>query len=779
MRRIFTFDIEVDWDKKEAFSLVITKGNAPIQMIGCFDFFKQKFYSFFYHKDVKLIDYSTKNINKINKKHYELLKKFFKEKNFNVIEGKFNSSESKITWDCRYLDFNDERKMMTAFMKVVKELSPDIYNGFFIRTFDLVYIINRCKSLSVSSSYLSCLRNVYISNGEAYITGSVIYDIPDTYANFMGSHRHANSLKKLAETHLKRDDAHKITKTSDSIIDETWYDDDWDKFKEYCLIDVELCVLLEKQLGLINMCDKFEKFTGVNPRFVMNHSSVIESFFNMIKPLYEEKVLHNEYRIAFQTKSHKDMRKESGGLVLESIRGLYKSGLMLILDLSKEYPKIIETLNISIETLVEEVIKEEEKKNYIHCLTNDKYYQKEPIGFVPFALKILYKIRDQIEEERDRFEYGTKEWKEMNDKRQTVKDVINAVSGQFDYVNSIIAKEGIADSIRGTGRTEIIISNDYTIKFSDICDVDLQVIYGDTDSVFVWLKNVEDWKIGKKVADEIVKWIQKGFDIFAKKMNVDSHKFEISLEKILDVFLSTGKKKKYFGHVLWADGKEVSEENSFYIRGFESRRSDSSEFTDKVQKEIFGLICQTKRRKGGWNEVRNEIIRKIRIDYPSEFNEENFLEIGIPRKLKMPFDKYKVTNPHLEGCNYANKYLNANFSAGSKPKLIYLDYVKDNKQGFPNTKHLSVEEGMTIPEGIFVVDKRKMMEKTIRSKLRKTLDVVGIDDNEIDTGYKKKTIFDFFNKSKEDNMIMVDENNIDKILEISNERLEEIKYETQ
>ncbi|KKL54684.1 hypothetical protein LCGC14_2262920, partial [marine sediment metagenome] len=90
-----------------------------------------------------------------------------------------------------------------------------------------------------------------------------------------------------------------------------------------------------------------------------------------------------------------------------------------------------------------------------YCKENDVYYLKEPIGFVPFALKVLYKIRDRIEKERDVFEFGSDKYKDMNKKVVTVKGVILAVTGQFDYADSIILNPICADSYRMMGKREI------------------------------------------------------------------------------------------------------------------------------------------------------------------------------------------------------------------------------------------------------------------------------------------------------------------------------------
>jgi len=323
IRRRFTFDIEVNYDEIEPFDLVIKKGSSPIQMIGCYDKYKNKYYSFFYHKKVKII--LPENIkSKTNKKLYLLLKKHFGTQKFVVKEGNFLSKESKRNWKCRYLYFNSEKLMIKAFMTFIKDITPDIYSGFFIETFDLVYIINRCRRLKISCKYLSPLYEVYVSHGKAKIRGSIVYDIPKMYAKYMGTHRHANSLKKIAESHLKRDDEHKITKTSESIIHEDWYDNDWKKFIEYCLTDVELCVLLEEELGLMDMNEGFERFTGTNPEFITFASHLIESIFNFIKPIYEKQILKNEYKIAFDTKRRMKIEPAGGGKVLTSKIGFYQ-----------------------------------------------------------------------------------------------------------------------------------------------------------------------------------------------------------------------------------------------------------------------------------------------------------------------------------------------------------------------------------------------------------------------------------------------------------------------
>lgn len=790
-KRIFCFDIEVEWNEIDPFKIVVKKGSSPIQTIGCWDSYNNRYYSFFYHKDLQLKedihktifkDKKIKELDNHKERENKILKFLRKKLNTNEFifhDGKFVSSESGNTYDCTYILFQREKVMLKSFMYFINDLSPDIYTGFNVEEFDLVYIINRCKSLRINYKYLSVLRNAYVSHGRASIRGNIIHDFQALYGDYMGTHRHKNSLKKVAESHLS------LSKTSDNILEEDWYykKQKWKEFIDYCLVDVELCVLLEDSLGLIRQAESLSNFTGVDPKFVHYDSHIMESIAYFIKPIYEREILNEKYKIAFPTKKYQKIPRSAGGFVFKSKKGLYLLGLIIILDLSKMYPNIVKSLNISPETLIKK-IKESEKSYYIHCKENNVYYDKSRIGFVPFLFDFIISIRTRVEKQRNKHKYGTKKYKELNQKRQAVKDTVNAVTGQYDYAQSIIVSPECADSIRLTGQKEIKLGAIWALIFSKMLSkvhpIDIDILYGDTDSIFPNIRNVEDVDVCVRLSKEICKWIQIGFDLLAKELNIDKHYFNMGIEKVMDVFASTGKKKKYFGHVLWSDGEYVNEESSFYIRGFESRRTDSSEMTDKAQKEIFGIICDAK--KIGWEKAKKRIFIKVRREYPKEFVWDNALRIGIPKGINKKISDYKVTNPWIEGADYANRYLNANFGKGSKPKLIYIKNVKNvginkNYSKYPPTDRICIEDGVKVPKEIFVIDKDKMIEKTVLDKIEDVLEVVDLSISEVVDGLKETSILDFINNntSKRKKIDIIDDKDLEKILKESDKHLNKFK----
>jgi len=728
MKRLCCLDIEVDWDRKQIFETVLKSGSCPIQTIQTYDSFNNKFYNFFYHPDEKpRIEKNKDYISEETGKKYHLI----------------------TLW------FNNEIKMLKKFMKYIYDTSPDVYTGHFIETFDLPYIINRCRNIGVPYRFFSPLMDVWVSKDRrgiptAKIRGSIVFDFAPLYAKIMGGSRFAGSLSSLAKTHLGLD------KLSHSILDEDWYENDRIKFRDYCFVDVELVLLLEEELGILDTANIMCDFSGVDPKFVTSYYKGIHTLALMRKKDYIRDILKNRYNIAISTKElHREYKKQKGATVLSAERGVIRDGLVIVMDLSRVYPNIIKGFNISVETLIDK-IDDHVSKNIVYSKENDTYYDNEVIGFIPYIIDDLFRLRNKFEEERSKFDYGTKEYKERNRKRQCAKDYVNAVSGIFEYINSAFFKPKNADTIRSNGRkmfNEAIIGAQITVVVDEI-ERSYKVKYGDTDSIFIYIYDTEDIDLTVRISDEIRKNIIKKFDDFAKESRIENQYFNIALETINDIYLSTGVKKKYLLHTIYADGKRV---DVMTIKGFELRRSDTSDITFKVQTELFDLIGD-KIKKLDKKTFRKEVKKCIRKNIDL-IEWDDFFLLGIPKKLgKNPNEYKKVTNPWVEGAKYANKYLGGKFIAGSIPRLIYIKDVKSTeslpselkidmygipKSRYPRTNVICVADGMIVPAGVFVVDKEMMIDRIVMNKIKDVVSLFGIDIREILTGRRKTTLDEY------------------------------------
>jgi len=102
-------------------------------------------------------------------------------------------------------------------------------------------------------------------------------------------------------------------------------------------------------------------------------------------------------------------------------------------------------------------------------------------------------------------------------------------------------------------------------------------------------------------------------------------------------------------------------------------------------------------------------------------------EIAIPSALSMDLDKYKVNSIQKKAIQYSNAHLETKFGAGDKPKRLYISNTTDPK--YPWTDVIALDWYMVLPPE-FEVDYPRMLD-TVKSKIEKLIDVVGISWNDL------------------------------------------------
>ncbi|MEM3045256.1 MAG: DNA polymerase domain-containing protein, partial [Candidatus Bathyarchaeia archaeon] len=142
--------------------------------------------------------------------------------------------------------------------------------------------------------------------------------------------------------------------------------------------------------------------------------------------------------------------------------------------------------------------------------------------------------------------------------------------------------------------------------------IGLDIIYGDTDSIFV--------RYDKDKVDELIRWVREGLGL------------EIRLEKIYNRVLFTEAKKKYAG--LLSDG-------SLDIVGMEVVRGDWAEIARRAQEETLRILLEGRGTKDAVDNIK-QLISEIRSGKIS------LKEFIIWKTLTRPLEDYKVRAPHVE-----------------------------------------------------------------------------------------------------------------------------------
>lgn len=229
---------------------------------------------------------------------------------------------------------------------------------------------------------------------------------------------------------------------------------------------------------------------------------------------------------------------------------------------------------------------------------------------------------------------------------------------------------------------------------------------------------------GLKLNKEINIFLQ---EFFQKAKNPERIKFK--LEKIWQPFVSTDKKKMYFGRVIWQDGKEV---DRVVMRGLRPRRRDSSDLTDRVVTKVCDLVL--------YEDVSKVIpyVREIVRNFTKIDLEELMISIGVNKPLK----KYKVNTMHKRGSEYANDYIyeEERIMEGSRVFTMYCK-VKNPSKEFPQTDVIAVELPEDLPKDVFAINRDKMLEKTVEKPLETVFDAIGLKWKDIKLQKNVKKLF--------------------------------------
>lgn len=304
---------------------------------------------------------------------------------------------------------------------------------------------------------------------------------------------------------------------------------------------------------------------------------------------------------------------------------------------------------------------------------------------------------------------------------------MNSLFGVLLWDSFRLYDQEIGEAVTATSRAGIRHTEDV------IEDQGYNVIYGDTDSCLVELDGSKQEAIDTAVELESV--VNDAYDDFATEvLNAEDHYLQIEFEKLYRRFLQAGKKKRYAGHVIFAQGNDVDKVD---ITGFEYKRSDVAEVTKQVQHEVITQLVLN----DDIDEVR-EYLHKVIDDF--ETGQYSISEIGMPKGLGKHMHEYDGEPAHVRGAKRANLLFGANFTKGSKPKRLYLsgvdpDYfvnIENDRDISPrrnpiyadfkqNPDIICFEYAEQVPDA-FRIDWDTMLTKTLQKPISRVLEAVDV-----------------------------------------------------
>jgi len=629
--------------------------------------------------------------------------------------------------------FEKEASMLVDYLDYVEETDPDYLCGWNFDDFDAPYLIDRIDRLSgrhdrLESDRLSRVNEVWDSGwGGPNIKGRVVFDLLYAYQRTQFSELDSYRLDAVGEEELG------IGKERyPGDIGDLWGDDP-ERLLEYNLRDVELCVELDRKQNIIPFWEEVASFVGCKLEDATTPGDAVDMYV-----LHE---IHGEY--ALPSKGQQESEEYEGGAVFEPISGVKE--MVSVLDLKSLYPMCMVTINASPETKVDP----DEYDGETYVAPNGTNFRKEPDGMIREMVDELLEERERKKSLRNENDPGSDEYETFDRQQAAVKVIMNSLYGVLGWDRFRLYDKEMGAAVTATGRDVI----EFTEKAA--AELDKEVTYGDTDSVMLELGGEIAKEDAIEQSFEIESHINDRYDEFAAQLNAHTHRFQIEFEKLYRRFFQAGKKKRYAGHIVWKEGKDVDDID---ITGFEYKRSDIAPLTKEVQKNVLEMIVTGAERDEIKDYVRDVIERVQAGDVSHD-------EIGIPGGIGKKLDNYDTDTAQVRGAKYANLLFGTNFASGSKPKRLYIEKVhpsffrevEEELDLDPSMDQLygefkrEAESGEAVicfefedqvPDA-FEVDYEKMLDKTLKGPIARIIEALDISWDEVESGQEQTGLGNF------------------------------------
>lgn len=313
-----------------------------------------------------------------------------------------------------------------------------------------------------------------------------------------------------------------------------------------------------------------------------------------------------------------------GGFVMDSQPGLYDS--VLVLDYKSLYPSIIRTFLIDPVGLVAGMAQPDEQ----HSVPGFRgaWFSREK-HCLPAIVNQIWQGREAAKRHQN---------KPLS---QALKIIMNAFYGVLGSSGCRFFDPRLASSITLRGH-DIMRQTRGLIEAQGY-----QVIYGDTDSTFVWLKNAHSEEqasqIGKELVRQVNLWwkehIQQTFNLpCALELEFETHYRRFLMPTIRGA--EQGSKKRYAGLISTPEGDQM------VYKGLETVRTDWTPLAQQFQRELYLRIFQ---RQPYQDYLRDYVARTL----SGELDEQLVYRKRLRRRLD---DYQRNVPPHARAARLADEF---------------------------------------------------------------------------------------------------------------------------
>ncbi|MBN1682699.1 hypothetical protein JW865_04010 [Candidatus Bathyarchaeota archaeon] len=306
----------------------------------------------------------------------------------------------------------------------------------------------------------------------------------------------------------------------------------------------------------------------------------------------------------FESNAWELVRKDRGGMLFSPQSGLHEN--VGCLDFESMFPNIIVKRNVSYETVTDEGVRIDIK------------------GFLGGWTKKFLERRLYFKHLKSSYSSGSKEWKYCEERQSSLKLMLVVIYGYSGCYANRFANVRVFQEINRQARQAMVKALNVSLENG------FEVIYGDTDSIFVKKLNAK-----KRDYESLAVDIAKETNLPIK---LDKHfRFLVLMNKSTDPQQSST--RRYYGHLM---------EGEYFFRGIELRRHDTPIYIKRLQERIMELLFDAEDAE---DVVRRGVPRALaQINRACEEIRQRRVEareLVISKRLSRDVNDYRSLQPHV------------------------------------------------------------------------------------------------------------------------------------
>lgn len=464
----------------------------------------------------------------------------------------------------------DEASLLKRWIDWVEIIDPDIFIGWNVVNFDFRVLQKRAQALRIP---LQLGRDKAVPKWRQsktdddhhfiFIPGRVVIDGIDTLKsatyNFASFALEAVAHELLGRGKLIHDENRHDSLYKAKEIRRQFHEDKL-SLAAYNLEDCQLVWDIFDKTDLINFSIERAQLTGLE---MDRTGGSVAAFDNLYLPR-----LHRKGYIAPNIGDYEGELSAPGGYVMDSKPGLHNS--VLVLDYKSLYPSIIRTFKVDPYARV--AAEQMSSDEVIPGFDGVSFSKSENI--LPDIIADLWQARDQAKQEKN------------TALSQAIKIIMNSFYGVLGTSGCRVHDSRLTSSITKRGHKIIL----QTVEL--IQQAGYEVIYGDTDSVFVSLQNRFDNKQASEIGQKLVSlinqyWIEQlsseyGITCYLE-MEFETHFQQFFMPTVRGSDL--GSKKRYAGLI-----EDTVGNRKIIYKGLETVRTDWTGLAREFQQSLYQRV---------------------------------------------------------------------------------------------------------------------------------------------------------------------------------------------